>query len=73
MSILNTKLTSLRNMINKSISCNQSPTNRAKLVSINKYTATMEVTPSQYGITEPNQVGKQFSIPTFVAWNCYFF
>lgn len=55
-------------------SCNNSPTLRAKIISVGTFYCYMEVTPRVYSkdTTQDIFIGKQFSLPTSVAYNMYF-
>ena len=65
----------LREVVGKTVSCNMSPTLRAKLVKINKKTCIMQVEPSFYTRTSDlnREVGKTFRMPLEYTWNAYFF
>lgn len=65
----------LREVVGKTVSCNMSPTLRAKLVKINKKTCIMQVEPTFYTRTADlnREVGKTFRMPLEYTWNAYFF
>lgn len=65
----------LREVIGKTVSCNISPTLRAKLLKVNKKTCVMEVTEPQFPIwtVEHKEIGKTFKMPLEHTWNAYFY
>ena len=60
----------LESMIGQEASVNQSPTLRAKLVSVGK-SCVWEVTPNHYGDRGNDMVGEQFTLPMWVSDNCF--
>lgn len=69
------KIKELTEMIGRDCSCNQSPTLKAKLLSVGKYKCTLEVRPTMYNRNQwaNTSVGKQFKVPTNITHNMYFF
>jgi hypothetical protein len=69
------KMKKLLEVIGKDCSCNQSPTLRAKLVTVGSLWCRLEVTPTMYNSTQEtnSSVGEQFKLPTEVVYNMYFF
>jgi hypothetical protein len=69
------KMKELLEVIGKDCSCNQSPTLRAKLVTVGSLWCRLEVTPTMYNRNQwaNTSVGKQFKLPTEVVHNIYFF
>ena len=69
------KMKELLEVIGKDCSCNQSPTLRAKLVTVGSLWCRLEVTPTMYNSNQEtdSSVGKQFKLPTEVVYNMYFF
>ena len=65
----------LTTVIGKDCSCNQSPTLRAKLVTVGSLWCRLEVTPAMYNsnLKADISVGEQFKLPTSVVHNMYFF
>lgn len=65
----------LTTVIGKDCSCNQSPTLRAKLVTVGSLWCRLEVTPTMYNsnLKANTSVGKQFKLPTEIVHNMYFF
>lgn len=65
----------LNTVIGKDCSCNNSPTLRAKLVTVGTLWCRPEVTPTMYksNLKSNSSVGKQFKLPTEVVHNMYFF
>lgn len=57
----------LEKMVGQEASVNQSPTLRAKLVSVDKF-CVWEVTPNHYG---NNHVGERFTLPLWISENCF--
>lgn len=62
-------------VIGKDCSCNQSPTLRAKLISVETLWCLLEVTPTMYNRNQwaNTSVGKQFKLPTSTVYNMYLF
>ena len=69
------KMKKLLEVIGKDCSCNQSPTLRAKLVTVGSLWCRLEVTPTMYNSNQEtnSSVGEQFKLPTEVVYNMYFF
>ena len=65
----------LREVIGKTVSCNWSPTLRAKLIKVNKKDCVMQVEPTFYTKTTDlmKDVGKTFKIPQEYTWNASFY
>ena len=65
----------LREVVGKTVSCNASPTLRAKLVKINRKDCVLQVEPSFYTKTSDlnREVGKTFRMPIDYTWNAYFY
>lgn len=65
----------LNTAIRRDCSCNNSPTLRAKLISVEALWCLLEVTPTMYNRNQRANisVGKQFKLPTSVVHNMYFF
>jgi hypothetical protein len=65
----------LNTVIGKDCSCNQSPTLRAKLISVGKFKSTLEVTPTMYSRAQWNNiyVGKKITLDNSTIHNMYFF
>lgn len=65
----------LTEVIGKDCSCNQSPTLRAKLVTVGSLWCRLEITPPIYKSNQQDNssVGKQFKLPTEIVHNMYFF
>ena len=65
----------LREVIGKTVSCNWSPTLRAKLIKVNKKDCVMQVEPTFYTKTTDlmKDVGKTFKMPLEYTWNAYFY
>ena len=65
----------LTTVIGKDCSCNQSPTLRAKLVTVGSLWCRLEVTPAMYNsnLKTNISVGEQFKLPTETVYNMYFF
>ena len=78
----------LKKVIGQNCSNNHSYTLRAKLIRVNKKTATFEVVPNtDYPhLNEPRdksharflkkikrEMGDTFKLPLYIAWNCFFF
>jgi hypothetical protein len=60
----------LESMVGQEASVNQSPTLRAKLVSVDKF-CVWEVTPSHYGDKGNDKVGTQFGLPLWISDHCF--
>ena len=69
------KMKELTEVIGKDCSCNQSPTLRAKLVTVGSLWCRLEITPTIYKSNQSTNisVGKQFKLPTEIVHNMYFF
>lgn len=69
------KMKELTEVIGKDCSCNQSPTLRAKLVTVGSLWCRLEITPPIYKSNQQDNssVGKQFKLPTEIVHNMYFF
>ena len=65
----------LNTVIGKDCSCNQSPTLRAKLISVGKHKSILEVTPRVYARDAFRDIfiGKKFTLDNTIAHNMYFF
>jgi len=65
----------LREVVGKTVSCNMSPTLRAKLIKINRKDCVMQVEPTPYIKTTDlmKDVGKTFRMPIDHTWNAYFY
>jgi hypothetical protein len=64
----------LKSVIGKDVSQNQSPTCRARLVSVGKSNCIFESVPSPYDkFPKPEFVGVKYKIPNWIAWNSFFF
>jgi len=65
----------LREVVGKTVSCNASPTLRAKLIKINRKDCVLQVEPSFYTRTADlnKDVGKTFKMPIDYTWNAYFY
>ena len=64
----------LKSVIGKDVSQNQSPTCRARLVSVGKANCTFESIPSPYNkFPKPEFVGVKYKVPNWIAWNSFFF
>ena len=64
----------LKQVIGKDTSQNQSPTCRARLVSVGKSNCIFESVPSLYGQhPKPEFVGVRYKIPNWIAWNSFFY
>ena len=70
-----TKAKELREVVGKTVSCNWSPTLRAKLIKINRKDCIFQVEPTYYRMTSElmKDVGKTFKVPLEYAWNAYFY
>ena len=68
------QLVELKKVIGKDVSQNQSPTCRARLVSVGKSNCIFESVPSPYDkFPKPEFVGVKYKIPNWIAWNSFFF
>jgi hypothetical protein len=65
----------LREVIGKTVSCNWSPTLRAKLIKVNRKDCILQVEPTLYTKTTDlmKDVGKTFKMPIDYTWNAYFY
>jgi hypothetical protein len=64
----------LKSVIGKDVSQNQSPTCRARLVSVGKANCIFESVPSPYDkFPKPEFVGVKYKVPNWIAWNSFFF
>jgi hypothetical protein len=64
----------LKSVIGKEVSQNQSPTCRARLVSVGKSNCIFESVPSPYDkFPKPEFVGVKYKVPNWIAWNSFFF
>ena len=65
----------LREVIGKTVSCNYSPTLRAKLLKVNRKDCVMEVAPTEFPIfhNKTEDIGKTFRAPLDHTWNMYFY
>ena len=65
----------LREVVGKTVSCNWSPTLRAKLIQINRKDCVLQVEPTQFPIMSnvDEHIGKTFKVPIEYAWNAYFY
>jgi len=64
----------LKSVIGKDVSQNQSPTCRARLVSVGKSNCIFESVPSPYDkFPKAEFVGVKYKIPNWIAWNSFFF
>jgi hypothetical protein len=64
----------LKSVIGKDVSQNQSPTCRARLVSVGKANCIFESVPSPYDkFPKPEFVGVKYKIPNWIAWNSFFY
>jgi hypothetical protein len=64
----------LKSVIGKDISQNQSPTCRARLVSVGKANCIFESVPSPYDkFPKPEFVGVKYKVPNWIAWNSFFY
>jgi len=70
-----TRTQDLNTVIGKDCSCNQSPTLRAKLISVGKHKSLLEVTATMYSRAQWNNiyVGKKFTLDNTITHNMYFF
>jgi hypothetical protein len=68
------KIEDLKSVIGKDISQNQSPTCRARLVSVGKANCIFESVPSPYNkFPKPEFVGVKYKVPNWIAWNSFFY
>ena len=69
------KIKELNKVVGKDCSCNQSPTLRAKLISVGKYKCTLEVRPTMYNraLWSNFYAGNKFILDTSKVHNMYFF
>ena len=73
---MKTKIEELREVIGKEVSCNWSPTLRAKLLKVNDNECILETAPTLYRMTSDlmKDVGKTtFKMPIEHTWNAYFY
>jgi hypothetical protein len=64
----------LKSVIGKDVSQNQSPTCRARLVSVGKSNCIFESVPSPYNkFPKPEFVGVKYKVPNWIAWNSFFY
>ncbi len=65
----------LKSVIGKETSQNQSPTCRARLVSVGKVNSTFESVLSPYSSIDCNArfVGIKYKVPNWIAWNSFFY
>jgi len=64
----------LKSVIGKDVSQNQSPTCRARLVSVGKANCIFESVPSPYNkFPKPEFVGVKYKVPNWIAWNSFFY
>ena len=73
--LVGTKASELREVVGKTVSCNWSPTLRAKLIKINRKDCVVQVEHTFYTKTSElmKDVGKTFRMPIEYVWNAYFF
>ena len=70
----NTQRVDLKSVIGKDVSQNQSPTCRARLVSVGKSNCIFESVPSPYDkFPKPEFVGVKYKVPNWIAWNSFFY
>jgi len=70
----NTQSADLKSVIGKDVSQNQSPTCRARLVSVGKTNCIFESVPSPYDkFPKPEFVGVRYKVPNWIAWNSFFY
>jgi hypothetical protein len=70
----NTQSADLKSVIGKDVSQNQSPTCRARLVSVGKSNCIFESVPSPYDkFPKPEFVGVKYKVPNWIAWNSFFY
>jgi hypothetical protein len=72
---MKTKIEELKEVVGKTVSCNASPTLRAKLLRVNKKTCTMEVAPTEFPIFHDSMrlVGRTFKLPLEYVWNAFYY
>ena len=64
----------LKSVIGKDVSQNQSPTCRARLVSVGKSNSIFESVVSPYDkFPKKELVGVRYKIPNWIAWNSFFY
>jgi hypothetical protein len=64
----------LKSVIGKDVSQNQSPTCRARLVSVGKSNCIFQSVPSPYNkFPKPEFVGVKYKVPNWIAWNSFFY
>jgi hypothetical protein len=64
----------LKSVIGKDVSQNQSPTCRARLVSVGKANCIFESVPSPYDkFPKQEFVGVKYKVPNWIAWNSFFY
>ena len=65
----------LNTVIGKDCSCNQSPTLRAKLISVGKFKSILEVTATMYSRAQWSNayVGQKITLDNSIIHNMYFF
>jgi hypothetical protein len=65
----------LREVMHRTVSCNMSPTLRAKLLKVNRKDCVMQVEPTEYepSLIGSEFVGKTFRMPIDHTWNAYFY
>ena len=70
-----TKELELREVVGKTVSFNDSPTLRAKLIKVNKRTCILEVAPTEFPIFSnvDKHIGKKFKAPLEYTWNAFFY
>ena len=67
-------ISDLKTVIGKEVSQNQSPTCRARLVSVGKANSIFESVVSPYNkLPKAEFVGVKYKIPNWIAWNSFFF
>lgn len=67
-------ISDLKAVIGKEVSQNQSPTCRARLVSVGKSNCIFESVVSPYDkFPKAEFVGIKYKIPNWIAWNSFFF
>jgi hypothetical protein len=69
------KIAELKAVVGRDCSCNQSPTLKAKLISVGKYKCTLEVRPTMYNRNQWSNIyaGKKIILDTATVHNMYFF
>ena len=72
---MNNKAQELREVVGKTVSCNYSPTLKAKLVKINKKDCILQVEPAENRMTSASayDIGQTFRMPIEHTWNAYFY